>query len=60
MKDFTMVKNHGKERMEIITKESKNINRHTPAEDNDNSANKGKRLRVADRLENGDIIYVPE
>lgn len=58
--DFTMVKNPGKENMEIITKEGEKINRYTPSEDNDNSSNKGKRVGVAYQLENGDIIYVPE
>ena len=58
--DFTMVKNPGKENMEIITKEGEKINRYTPSEDNDKSAHKGKRVGVAYELENGDIIYVPE
>lgn len=59
--DFTMVKNPGKENMEIITKEGEKINRYTPSEDKDPSdANKGKRVGVAYELENGDIIYVPE
>lgn len=58
--DFTMVKNPGKEDMEIITKEGEKINRYTPSEDNDASGNKGKRVGVAYELENGDIIYVPE
>ena len=31
--DFTMVKNPGKENMEIITKEGQKINRYTPSED---------------------------
>lgn len=58
--DFTMVKNPGKENMEIITKEGEKINRYTPSEDSDESSNKGKRVGVAYELENGDIIYVPE
>ncbi len=58
--DFTMVKNPGKENMEIITKEGEKINRYTPSEDNDKSSNKGKRVGIAYELENGDIIYVPE
>ena len=33
--DFTMVKNPGKENMEIITKEGEKINRYTPSEDQD-------------------------
>ena len=31
--DFTMVKNPGKENMEIITKDGQKINRYTPSED---------------------------
>lgn len=58
--DFTMVKNPGKENMEIITKEGEQINRYTPSEDQDPSSNKGKRVGIAYELENGDIIYVPE
>lgn len=58
--DFTMVKNPGKENMEIITKEGEKITRYTPSEDNSQSSNKGKRVGIAYELENGDIIYVPE
>ncbi len=58
--DFTMVKNPGKENMEIITKEGEKINRYTPSEDNDKSSNKGKRVGVAYELEDGNIIYVRE
>ena len=58
--DFTMVKNPGKENMEIITKEGEKINRYTPSDNNDSSGNKGKRVGTAYELENGDIIYVPE
>lgn len=58
--DFTMVKNPGKENMEIITKEGEKINRFIPSEDKSKSGNKGKRVGIAYELENGDIIYVPE
>lgn len=58
--DFTMVKNPGKENMEIITKEGEKINRYTPSEDKSSDGNRGKRVGVAYELENGDIIYVPE
>ena len=59
--DFTMVKNPGKENMEIITKEGANINRYTPSEDQDSkNGKKGKKVGVAYELENGEIIYVPE
>lgn len=59
--DFTMVKNPGKENMEIITKEGQKINRYTPSEDQSAShEKKGKKVGVAYELENGEIIYVPE
>ena len=58
--DFTMVKNPGKENMEIITKEGEKINRYTPSDSETSSGSKGKRVGTAYELENGDIIYVPE
>ena len=59
--DFTMVKNPGKENMEIITKEGQKINRYTPSDDQLTKENKkGKRVGIAYELENGEIIYVPE
>ena len=59
--DFTMVKNPGKDNMEIITKEGQKINRYTPSEDQSSqSGTKGKKVGVAYELENGEIIYVPE
>ena len=58
--DFTMVKNPGKENMEIITKEGEKINRYTPSEDQNQSGKRGKKVGIAYELENGEIIYVPE
>lgn len=58
--DFTMVKNPGKDNMEIITKEGNKINRYTPSEDDGKSGNRGKRVGIAYELEDGNIIYVPE
>ena len=59
--DFTMVKNPGKENMEIITKEGQKINRYTPSEDPDGkSGKKGKKVGIAYALDNGEIIYIPE
>ncbi|MGN0033468.1 MAG: DUF2149 domain-containing protein [Candidatus Limimorpha sp.] len=59
--DFTMIKNPGKENMEIITKEGEKINRYTPSEDQDSKNGKrGKKVGIAYELENGEIIYVPE
>ncbi len=57
--DFTVVKNPGKENMEIITKEGNKINKYTPSEEQ-SSGSKGRRVGVAYELENGEIIYVPE
>jgi hypothetical protein len=59
--DFTMVKNPGKENMEIISKEGTEIKRYTPSEDqSESSGKKGKKVGIAYELENGEIIYVPE
>lgn len=59
--DFTMVKNPGKENMEIITKEGNKINKYTPSEDqSDKTGKRGKKVGIAYELENGEIIYVPE
>ncbi len=58
--DFTVVKNPGKENMEIITKEGGKINKYTPSEDKKSSDKKGKKIGIAYELENGEIIYVPE
>ena len=56
---FTVVKNPGKENMEIIMKEGNKINKYTPSEQQGSGA-KGKRVGIAYELENGEIIYVPE
>ncbi|OAV70163.1 hypothetical protein Barb6XT_00003 [Bacteroidales bacterium Barb6XT] len=58
--DYTIVKNPGKENMEIITKEGNKINKYTPSGDPSSSQKKGKKVGIAYELENGEIIYVPE
>lgn len=58
--DYTIVKNPGKDNMEIITKEGEKINRYKPSGNQESSQKKGKRVGVAYELENGEIIYVPE
>ena len=59
--DFTIVKNPGKENMEIITKEGEKINRYTPSEDQSaKDGARGRRVGIAYELENGEIIYIPE
>ena len=56
--DVTMVKNPGKENMEIIIKKGKEISRYKAGKGT--GEGKGKRVGVAYELENGQIIYVPE
>lgn len=58
--DFTMVKNPGKENMEIITKKGKKIETYKASENRKTSGAKGKRVGIAYQLENGEIIYIPE
>ncbi len=59
--DYTIVKNPGKDNMEIIMKKGEKIEKYTPKEEqNANDQTKGKRVGIAYQLENGEIIYVPE
>jgi hypothetical protein len=58
--DYTIVKNPGKENMEIITKEGPDIKRYTPSENQQSSQKKGKRVGIAYELDNGEVIYIPE
>lgn len=59
--DFTIVKNPGKENMEIITKEGERINRYTPSDDQSASDSpRGRRVGTAYELENGEVVYIPE
>ncbi len=58
--DFTMVKNPGKEDMEIIIRQGQEIDRYTPSDDRSAAGRKGRRVGIAYELENGEIIYVPE
>ncbi len=58
--DFTMVKNPGKENMEIITKKGKKIDSYKASNEKKSSGSKGKRVGVAYQLDNGEVIYVPE
>ncbi|MDR1745720.1 MAG: DUF2149 domain-containing protein [Tannerella sp.] len=60
MEDFTIVKNPGRENMEIITKEGNKINKYTPSDSQSAEKTKGRRVGIAYELENGEIIYVPE
>lgn len=55
---FTLVKNPGKEDMEIIVKDGKEITKYKAQESS--GSGKGKKVGVAYELENGQVIYVPE
>lgn len=56
--DFTMVKNPGKENMEIIRKKGKKIEKYEGTKGS--SKGKGKKIGTAYELEDGEIIYIPE
>lgn len=58
--NFSIVKNPGKDNMEIITKEGNKINKYTPSKEQNKQGNKGRKVGIAYELENGEIIYVPE
>lgn len=58
--DFTIVKNPGKDTMEIITKEGRRIRKYTPSEESSSDKSRGRRVGVAYQLDSGEIIYVPE
>ncbi len=58
--DFTMVKNPGKENMEIITKKGEKIETYKASEQEQSSGNKGKRVGTAYQMDNGEIIYIPD
>ncbi len=58
--NYTIVKNPGKDNMEIITKEGEKINRYRPSENKESTGRKGRKVGVAYELENGGIIYIPE
>lgn len=56
--NVTMVKNPGKENMEIVVKKGKEITQYKASQGG--GQGQGKRVGVAYELENGEIIYVPE
>ncbi len=59
--DFTVVKNPGKENMEIITKEGRRISTYkATGKGAEGDGSRGRRLGTAYELENGQIIYVPD
>lgn len=58
--DYTMVKNPGKDNMEIITKKGEKIEKYKQTANTEGSGKKGKKVGVAYQMESGEIIYVPE
>lgn len=58
--EFTMVKNPGTERMEIIVKQGEEITRYRPGDPTAAEAPRGRRVGTAYELEDGRVIYVPE
>lgn len=59
--DYTIVKNPGKDNMEILVKKGEKIERYQAKDQNSaEGKSKGKRVGIAYELENGEIIYVPE
>ncbi len=57
-KDVTYVKNAGKPDMEIIVKKENKVTRYKS--EKTSGSGRGQRVGIAYRLENGEIIYVPE
>ncbi|MCD4812449.1 DUF2149 domain-containing protein [bacterium] len=56
--EFTMIKNAGKENMEIIVKKGKQITSYKGSQES--GEGKGRKIGIAYELEDGQIIYVPE
>ncbi len=56
--DVTMVKNPGKDDMEIIVKKGNEITQYKAAQGQ--GEGQGRRIGIAYELDNGQIIYVPE
>jgi hypothetical protein len=60
--EFTIVKNPGREDMEIITKKGEEITKYSQNQQQqaDPDQRRGRRVGTAYQLENGEIIYIPE
>ncbi len=56
--EVTIVKNPGKENMEIIVKKGKTITKYKGEQGK--GKGKGKRIGAAYELESGEVIYIPE
>lgn len=59
-RDFTIVKNPGAADMEIITRQDGNVSRYVADESASAQGMGGQRIGTAYRLENGEIVYVPD
>ena len=57
--DATIVKNPGKDNMEIIKKEGRKITKYKASRDQ-SQGGKGRRIGIAYELEDGSVIYLPE
>ncbi len=59
---FTMVKNPGKENMQIIEKKDGEIIEYKASKNSKQTSEdgNGKKVGIAYQLENGEVIYVPE
>ena len=57
---FTMVKNPGKEDMQIVTKEDGKIVRYQASEQKGANQSQGRKVGSAYQLDNGEIIYIPD
>lgn len=56
----TIIKNPGKENMEIIVKDGKKIEKFKASDLTSKGKGKGRKIGTAYQLESGEIIYIPE
>ncbi len=56
----TIIKNPGKDNMEIIVKDGEKIEKFKASDVTSKGEGKGKKVGTAYQLENGEIIYIPE
>ena len=56
--DYMIIKNPGKNNMEILNKEGVKLEKYQMSDEN--MAGEGSRLGVCYKLENGEVVYVPE
>ncbi|MBD1421389.1 DUF2149 domain-containing protein [Sphingobacterium chuzhouense] len=58
--DFSMIKNPGKDNMEIITKKGDKVEKYRADSNEEAGGSKGKKIGTAYQLDNGEIIYIPD